>query len=90
MEVKLYLTRAAAAGLRGEAPATPEVAELNAALGELGLTLRPAHPGVEEPLLATEYTGRVDGMEAGARVVERLRRCAAVDSVYLKPDAMPA
>ena len=64
--------------------------EVERAAAEMGVELVPTHPGVDDPVLATYFQAEVPDMDTAARVVERLRRCAAVDTAYLKPpDALP-
>lgn len=65
------------------------VQEVQRAAAELGVELVPTFPGVHDPLLATFHQVEVPDRDTGARVLERLRRTAGVESAYLKPPDSP-
>jgi hypothetical protein len=57
---------------------------------ELGVTLEPMHPGVEDPSLASFFMLEVADLASAERVIARLQGCEAVEAAYLKPpDALP-
>lgn len=69
-------------GQRDHSPVADEVAQ---AAYELGVELKPMHPGVDDPGLAQLYTVEVPDTATAETVIKRLRRCAAVEAAYLKP-----
>jgi hypothetical protein len=71
-------------------PATPAAEELFQAVEELGVTLKPMHPGESDSHLVGYFTVEVSDASTAQRVVERLQQCEAVESAYLKPpDELP-
>ena len=75
--------------LHEQQPPTTAVQELLQAAADLGVVLRPMHPGVANSQLATYFTVEVSDAAAEA-VIAQLRRCEAVQAAYVKPpEAMP-
>ena len=69
---------------------TPTSEELASATRELSVTLVPIHPGIEDGELMRYFAIEVPSQPVADRVIERLRRCAAIDAAYVKPpDALP-
>lgn len=57
-------------------------------LEELGVVLRPVHPGTDDPLLAPYFAVEVeDDEELAERVLTVLRGSPVVDAAYTKPAA---
>jgi hypothetical protein len=68
----------------------PEMEELANSMHELGLSLIPIHPGVEDEDLMRYFAVEVPDRSSADGVVQRLRQCAAVDAAYIKPpDELP-
>lgn len=88
MEVSVQLQADAAAALERRSTATAEIEQLCRQLEELGVVLRPVHPGVEDPLLAPQFVVDVEADEELAeRVLAVLRESPVVEAAYTKPAA---
>lgn len=84
MRVILQIRPEAARDLGARKLGTPEAKEVAEAAGEMGVSLEPMHPGVEDPTLAQFFTVQVTD-DAVEQVIERLRNCEAVEAAYIKP-----
>ena len=60
--------------------------ELLQAARELGVELKPMHPGEDDPELASYFTADVADADEAARVAEHLRRLDATEAAYVKPE----
>lgn len=67
--------------------AIPELADLQAAEGELGVSLTPMYPGQSHPTLAPFFFIDVPDQATAESVIARLTQSAAVEAAYLQPDA---
>lgn len=63
-----------------------EAQELVNAAAELGVTLKPVHPGQTHPLLAPYFMVEVQNRETAEKVLDRLQRFNIVEAAYLKPE----
>lgn len=71
-------------------PATQVSRELQQISGELGVVLKPMHPGAQDPLLAPYFIMDVSDPAAADRIIARFQQCKAIEAAYLKPlDEMP-
>jgi hypothetical protein len=86
VQVRLDTARA----LHDQRLASPAAEELAAVVGELGSTVEPVHPGVDDPQLATYFTVEAASMPEADRLLERLRSHPAILAAYIKPaDELP-
>jgi len=53
----------------------------------LGVSLRPMHPGAEDPLLLPHFSAEVADPDEAERVAAGLRKSGAVDAAFYKPQA---
>jgi hypothetical protein len=84
MRITLELEAEAARALQRPTTVQPlpaAAAELRQLAATLGLDLRPLHPGVADPRLATYFFA--DVADVGA--LDQLRSCTAVVAAYAKP-----
>lgn len=89
MHIVVYL-KANPGELTGSAVPSRDVEQLLSRARELGVNLRPMHPGVPDPSLARAFTVEVADRETADRVASALRESPAVDAAYVKPpDALP-
>lgn len=84
MRVILQIWPEVARDLGAQKSATPEANEVAEAADEMGVSLQPMHPGVEDSTLAQFFTVQVPD-DAVEQVIERLRNCRAVEAAYIKP-----
>lgn len=64
---------------------------LTATARELGLDLRPMHPGIDDPVLSTYYTADAgDDRAAAEAAARRLNELDAVEGAYVSPTPEPA
>jgi hypothetical protein len=54
-------------------------------LDELGMTLKPLSPEVDDPVLATYFNATVPESQDAAKVVRRLVEVPGVSAAYVKP-----
>lgn len=64
---------------------TAESADLIQTASDLGFTLEPMHPGVEDPVLATYFIVDVADDSRADQALERLRALRSVEAAYVKP-----
>ncbi len=70
--------------------ASPAADELAAVVGQLGATVEPVHPGVDDPQLATYFTVEAANMIGAEQLLDRLRSHPAILAAYIKPaDELP-
>jgi len=68
----------------------PVSRELQQISEELGVVLKPMHPGAEDTLLAPYFIVEVSDSAAAERVIARFQQHRAIEAAYLKPpDEMP-
>jgi hypothetical protein len=90
MLATVQVSSAAARALHHQAAPTSESQALSRLASELGIELRPLHPGSSDPTLQTYFVADLPDGPDGARSVERLRDHPAVAAAYVKPpDALP-
>ena len=65
----------------------PALQQILQILKELGLVLRPVHPGATDPLLAPYFTAEVRDIDQAEQVIQRLRQISVVEAAYVKPPA---
>ncbi len=88
MEISVQVRPELAPAVQGREAPTAEVDELKRSLEELGVILRPVHPGADDPLLAPYFNVEVpDDEELAARVLAVLEESGAVEAAYVKPPA---
>jgi hypothetical protein len=86
-EVSVQLRPDVARALQGLGPPVAPAEELAQTAHRLGVSLRPVHPGAENPLLLSHFTVEVGDSEAAERVAAELRKSAAVVGAFRKPPA---
>ena len=88
MLVSLQLTDDAARAQRMQAPR--DTHPLTRIASDLGIVLRPVHPGASDALLQTFFTAEVPDGRSGNSLVERLRAAPGVLGATVKPpDELP-
>lgn len=87
MEIVVQLNHEAAAEIARHEEKSPEQALPG--LDELGVTLKPMHPGESDPALATYFTVDVSDAAAADRAIGALRDHDAVEAAYVKPAEEP-
>jgi len=87
LEVIVQLEGAAAGEFRSRSPSHPGVVRLQRVLADLGVTLTPQHPGIDDPELSRTFMGEVRDWDEGSRVVAALTALRVVTAAYAKPPA---
>lgn len=88
MDINAQVRADTASALSGRAPPTVEAETLQSQLEELGVALRPVHPGTDDPLLAPYFAVEVeDDEELVEQVLAVLRHSPVVEAAYTKPAA---
>jgi len=52
---------------------------------DLGITVRPVHPGVEDPNLRSYFCVEAPDLATATEIISRFQKCSSVQSAYLKP-----
>jgi hypothetical protein len=79
-----------ALSLHKRKPATPVSRDLQQISKELGVVLKPMHPGAKDTLLVPYFIVDVSDSADAKRVIARFQRNKATEAAYLKPpDEMP-
>lgn len=90
MVVTVQVAADVARVLHQKAPDSDDSRELSLALDELGVVLKPMHPGTEEPVLIEWFTIEAPDLPTAEQVIARLQRRKEVKAAYIKPpDEMP-
>ena len=90
MDVIVQVSPELAAALRRSPVVGGPAAEVIAAAGALGASLRPVHPETRAPELARHFVLDAPTLAAGREVAARLRALPGVEGAYVKPpDAQP-
>jgi hypothetical protein len=90
MRLMLQLTDEVARSLAGTSAATESARAVTTIANELGITLRPVHPGTQDADLRSYFAADVQDAAAAEQAAARLRANPAVTAAYVKPpDAMP-
>jgi len=90
MAITLQLQPDVANALHENRADQPLASELTGLASELGVTLRPMHPGVDDASLRTFFLVEAVPAEQAETLAARLRRARAVQSAYIKPaDELP-
>lgn len=90
MEVTIKITSNEALALQQKNSSPDVPGELLQAIEELGVALKPLHPGAKDPDLFTYFKVEVQNFAEAERAVNRLSRCQNVEAAYLKPaDELP-
>jgi hypothetical protein len=85
MKLVVQVTPETAKEIREQHYANKTTKELLEATQDLGVTLEPMHPDVEDENLASYFSISTENAEAAQRIAERLRELKAVDAAYSKP-----
>lgn len=68
----------------------PPSRELEDVSARLGVKIRPIHPGIAVPELASYFGAEVPDMETAQRLITKLKETGIVDAAYVKPaDELP-
>jgi hypothetical protein len=71
-------------------PPTPHSQEILKSIGELGGTLQPMHPKIDDPQLMRYFTIDVSDLATANQLMARLSGSQGIEAVYLKPaDELP-
>lgn len=90
MQVIVYVRSEVTARLRPNEHDTSGTREIAEAAREMGIVLKPMHPGVNDQELARYFTVEVPDAKTAESVIARLRNSQAIETAYLKPsDALP-
>jgi len=90
MQITIQLSPAVASALARGETGNPEARELLRLEKELGIRLRPLHPGTADPQLASYFTVEVAEASAAQDMMVRLRKVKGVEAAYTKPpDELP-
>ncbi len=89
MRVIVKMEPSAARALQHGQTTAPGAASLRQLTDELGLSLEPLHPGVEDPDLGSYFSAEVEEA-AVTDLLDRLRSHQAIEGAYTKPPDEPA
>ena len=90
MQITLQLAEDVARALEHGATADASVQPLTRLASELGIALRPLHPGARDAALRSYFVAEIPDPSAIESALQRLRTSSGVLAAYVKPaDAMP-
>lgn len=90
MQVVIQVSADVARALHQLGPPTKESEALRRTVETSGLTLKPIHPGTEDPNLQTYFIVEVQDPAAAQELVDRLQKLAGIEAAYIKPpDELP-
>lgn len=81
--VKVYTNLANAVRLRQKSSA--KLKELLDVEKELGIVLKPLHPGTKDRYLSPYFSVQLSDRATAERMISRLQNCKAVEAAYFKP-----
>jgi hypothetical protein len=88
-QIVAKLSPDAARSLHQQGPQDTEADALGAVAEELGVVLRPMHPGTEDPDLMTYFMAESPDLETANRLIHRLQEFESVEAAYVKPPDEP-
>ena len=90
MQITVHLRSDVARSLADRSPPATDINDLLQVLSRFGLTLRPLHPGTDEPELKAQYWLDAPDQATADQVIQQLLQLKATEAAYSKPpDAMP-
>ena len=90
MQVTVQVPPDVARTLHERGPPTAKSEALLRMIEELGLTLDPMHPDMDDPKLQSYFLIDVPDHATARRVIDRLQQSKAVEGAYVKPpDELP-
>jgi len=89
MQVTVHLAPQVARELKLGAAESSAAREIVSVAKEMGVELRPMHPGSTDPRMASTYVVEASDDETAKRVAARLRGLPATEAVYVKPHPAP-
>jgi hypothetical protein len=66
-------------------PSSKQSEKLQRVLNELGISLQPVHPGIEDPILIPFFEIEISDTSSGQQIIERLNELESVEAAYIKP-----
>ena len=79
-----------ALALHNRQPAIPASKDLLKAIGDLGISLEPLHPDVDDSSLMRYFIVKLPDNLSADDIVKQLRRYKAIQAAYVKPaDELP-
>lgn len=89
MDITIKLREEIARSLHGNQEPSAEATEIVKLARDRGLSLKPVHPGAEDPLLSPYFHVEVPDEDA-EEIIEALNRSGLVEGAYRKPpDELP-
>jgi hypothetical protein len=85
MQVTVHLAPQVAQELKLGAVESAAARDLVSVAKEMGVELRPMHPGSTDPGMASTFAVEATDDETAKRIAARLRDLAATEAAYVKP-----
>jgi len=85
MQITVHLAAAVAQEIIEDTACSADARTLMGTTHDLGVELRPMHPGSHDPALRTTFFVEVRDLQQAGRVVARLQALRAVRAAFLKP-----
>ena len=90
MQITVHLSPEVAEELNRGRAESAAASELMGVTANLGVKLRPMHPGSPDPAMASTFLVQANDAAHAREVVARLQDCMATKAAYVKPPpAMP-
>lgn len=89
MQVTVHLAPQVARELKLGGAESGAAREIINVVKEMGVELRPMHPGSTDPRMAATFVVETSDDEAAKRIAARLRDLAGTEAAYVKPPPAP-
>lgn len=89
MDISLEVSTEAAQALHHLAPENSASVALQTIAKQLGVTIQPMHPGIDDPELIRNFYIEAATEEEADSIVDTFLECPAVEGAYIKPEGEP-
>ena len=89
MFIIIRLRSDAVALIQKKSPLSPESEKLLKTLDDLGIVMKPMHPGSSDPLLTPYFLIEAPNQDVADKIINRLRSSVFVEAAYVKPPDEP-
>lgn len=89
MQITVHLAPRVAQELKLGVAESGAAREIMSVAKDMGVELRPMHPGSTDPRMASTFVVEASDDEAAKRIAARLRELAGTEAAYIKPPPAP-
>jgi hypothetical protein len=89
MDITLEISTEAAQALHHLSPENSASLELQTVAQQLGVTLQPMHPGIDDSELIKSFYVEVSTENEAESIIGAFLSCPAIEGAYVKPEGEP-